>query len=587
MSKYIFEISWEIANKVGGIYTVLATKAKYVKEFYGKNYFVIGPYLGAKSQNDFKILSIPREFENIIKNLQKQGIIVYYGEWLVEGSPHGFLIDFQRFLHEINSIKYDLWQKFGIDSLRTGKDYDEPVAWSKAVSLFIKELTNQEEFRNSIFHFHEWLAGVGLLLAKDITQKKIFTTHATVLGRSLASTGINFWSEISTLDPLKLAYDFHVEAKHLIEQNSAKFADILTTISSVTALEVEYFLKRKVDFILPNGIDLSKFPTFEEIATQHSKNRDSILNFILYFFSPYLQKHCPIRNSLIFFLSGRKEIKNKGFDIALLALGQLNKILKEKNIDINIYVFVFIPDAIIDVDHSILENLITYKGLENYLEDIIDEIRSRILHSLIHQRKIEGEKLLKKEELLEIQKILSKIKREKEAPLTTHLVSPDNEFLKLFRQAGLNNYEEDKVKVIFYPIYLSSTDGFLNLNYYDAINGCHLGIFPSFYEPWGYTPLETLAAGVMAITTDLTGFASYVEEKKLLAKESPGLWIIKRKNKKDEEVISELTQVFLKIATMGRAERIQNKYEARRLASHFDWRVLVKNYIDMYESKIF
>jgi glycogen(starch) synthase len=584
MSKYIFEISWEIANKVGGIYTVLSSKSKYLKDFYGKNYFVIGPYLGAKSQGDFRILQAPKEFEEIIDNLQKQGIIVYYGEWLVEGYPHGFLIDFQKFLHEINSIKYELWQKFAIDSLRTGRDYDEPVAWSKAVSLFIKELVKKDEFQNSIFHFHEWLAGAILLLANEIKQKKIFTTHATILGRTLAGSGINFWSEISTLDPLKLAYDFHIEAKYLIEKNSAKFADILTTISSITAFEVECFLKRKVDAILPNGIDLSKFPTFEEISTAHRKNKDLILNFILYFFSPYFQKSCPVKNSLIFFLSGRKEIKNKGFDIAILALGRLNQLLKEKNLNINIHVFVFVPDEIVDINHYILENLITYKGLENYLDELSDEIRSRLLHSLIHQRPIDGEKLFDQEEFLEIQKILGKIKKEKEIPLSTHIVAENNEFLQLFRKAELLNKEEDKVKVIFYPIYLSSTDGFLNLNYYDAINGCHLGIFPSFYEPWGYTPLETLAAGVMAITTDLTGFASYIEENKLLIKETPGLWILKRRNKTDEEVIQELTETFFKIATMERAERIQNKYEARRLASHFDWRELVKNYIKLYES---
>jgi len=583
MSKYIFEISWEIANKVGGIYTVLATKAKYLKNYYGRNYFVIGPYLGAKSQSDFRILKPPVEFQEIIDNLQTKGIIVYYGEWLVEGSPYGFLIDFQRFLHEINSIKYDLWQNFGIDSLRAGRDYDEPVAWSKAVSLFLKELATKDEFQNSIFHFHEWLSGPALLFINDLKQKKIFTTHATILGRTLAGAGINFWSELSTLDPLKLAYDFGIEAKYLVEKNSARFADVLTTISNVTALEVENFLKRKVDRILPNGIDLSKFPTFEEIANLHSKNRNSILDFILYFFSPYLQKSCPTKNSLIFFISGRKEIRNKGFDIAILSLGKLNQILKERNSNLNIYVFVFVPDEVIDVNHQILENLITYRGLENYLQEINDEIRSRLLHSLIHQSPIETEKLLDEKELLEIQKILGKIKKDSKVPLSTHLISENNEFLQLFRQANLNNYEDDKVKIIFYPIYLSSTDGYLNLNYNDAINGCHLGIFPSFYEPWGYTPIETLAAGVMAITTDLTGFASYVEEKKLLTKETPGLWIIKRKNKNDNEVIEELTETFLKIALMERAERIQNKYEARRLAGYFDWNELIKNYLNLYE----
>jgi len=583
MNKYIFEISWEIANKVGGIYTVLSSKAKYIKNFYGKNYFVIGPYISNVSQENFKILSIPHEFEEIKNNLEKQGVKIYYGEWLVESYPHGFLIDFQKFLNEINLIKYELWEKFKIDSLRTGKDYDEPVVWSKAVSLFIKELVKNEEFKNSIFHFHEWLAGAALLLSSEIKQKKIFTTHATILGRTLAGANINFWDDIYNLDPLKLSYDFNIEAKYLIEKNSAKFADIFTTISNITAIEAEHFLKRKIDAILPNGIDLAKFPTFEEIATSHKQNKKIILNFLLYFFSPYFQKYCPIRNSLIFFLSGRKEIKNKGFDIAILSLGKLNQILKDKNMNVNIYVFVFVPDEIIDINHNILENLIIYKSLETYLENINEEIISRLLHSLIHQRPIEGEKLLNQDELLEIQRILSKIKKENNIPLSTHIVNNNNEFLQLFSKANLLNQEEDKVKVIFYPIYLSSTDGFLNLNYYDMVNGAHLGIFPSFYEPWGYTPLETLAAGVMALTTDLTGFASYVEENKLLNKDIPGLWILKRKNRKDEEVIQECTEILFKIVNLDRSERIQNKYEARRLASYFDWKELVKNYIKLYE----
>ncbi len=578
MSKSVFEISWEVANKVGGIYTVLSTKAKYIKSYFNKHYFVIGPYLGGKSQLDFHILSPPKEFEEVINNLQKQGVIVYYGEWMVEGKPQGFLIDFQKYLHHINTLKYELWEKFGIDSLRTGRDYDEPIAWSKAVSDFIKELINHG-FQESIFHFHEWLSSGAILFNKDLNLKTIFTTHATVLGRSLSGAGINFWEE--TINPEKIAYNLGIEAKHMVEKVSAKYCRYLTTVSHITALEIEKLLERRVDFILPNGIDLSKFPTFEEISAEHKKNKSQILEFILYFFSPYLKKHCPIKNSLIFFISGRKEIKNKGFDISIFALGKLNRFLKEKNIDKNIYLFVFVPDEIIDVNHQVLENLITYRSLEDYLENLQEEIRSRLLHLLIHQKEIKN--LFDKDEELEIQRILKRISTNEKAIFSTHLLPQNNEFLTLLSQAGLNNEEEDKVKVILYPIYLSSSDGFLNLNYYDVINGCHLGIFPSFYEPWGYTALETLAAGVMAITTDLTGFASYVKEMNLLNPETPGLWILNRKSRKDEEVIEDLTNLFLKIIQMPRVERIQNKYEARRLASHFDWQELVKNYFKIYQ----
>lgn len=584
MSKYLFEISWEIGNKVGGIYTVISSKAKYIKNFLERNYFVIGPYLKNKDQNEFRFMSLPREFQAISESLNKKGIKIFFGEWLVEGLPHGFLIDFEKFLGEINSIKYELWEKFGVDSLRSGEDYDQPIAWSKSVSEFIKELKKTANFSNSIIHCHEWLSGAIILFLKDFDLKTVFTTHATVLGRTLSAAEINFWNE--DLDPLKAAYNFGVEAKHLIEKKSAETCTYFTTVSNITSKEAEKFLGRKADFILPNGIDLSKFGTFEEISRTHGKNKKIIFDFILNFFSPYYKNSCPITNSLIFFTSGRKEIRNKGFDILIYALGKLNKILKDTKSKRNIFVFIFVPDEIIDVNHQVLENITLYRGLKEYLEDLQEEIISRIFHALIHQRKIDPEKILTEKEIVEAQRIIKKVKTEGEIPFSMYLLSPQNEFLQLCQKANLKNQEDDNVKIIIYPIYLSSVDNFLNLDYYSAVNGCHLGIFPSLYEPWGYTPLEALANGVISITSDSTGFADYVEEKKLRNKEFPGLFILKRKNRNDKESIEELTEIFLTITNMERSERIQNKYEARRLASCFDWQELVKNYLNLYE-KIF
>ena len=584
MSKYLFEVSWEVANKVGGIYTVLSSKAKYIKEKYGNNYFLIGPYLGAKTENEFHFLQPPSLFGEIISSLQSKGVMVYYGEWLIEGRPQVFLIDFQKYLSEVNYLKYELWVKFGIDSLRTGDDYNYPLAWSRAVSDFFEELTKREEFKNSLVHFHEWLSGFALLFSLNFPLIKIFMTHATVLGRSLAESNFNFWERLTTLDPLNLAYQYQIEAKHLVEKNSAEKADYFVTVSSVVKDEAEAFLKRKVDFLLPNGFDISRFPTFEEISSQHRKNKQAILEFLLYFFSPYYKHSCPVKNSFIFFTSGRKEIRNKGFDVLLKALGLLNKKLKSENSEKNIFFFIFVPDEIKDVNHEVLNNLMVYRGLEEYLNNLKNEIDARLLHAVIHQKfQVETSDLFSREEILEIQRILNQIKKSDRAPLSTHLLPENNDFVRILTNEGLLNREEDKVKVILYPVYLHSADGFLNLNYYDAINGCHLGVFPSYYEPWGYTPLETLAAGVMAITSDLTGFANYLEEKRLLKRDYPGLWILKRKNRRDEEVIQDLADLMLRIIKMERIERIQNKYEARVLASHFNWQEMIKNYLELYD----
>jgi glycogen(starch) synthase len=587
MSRYIFEVSWEVANKVGGIYTVLSSKAKYIKKRYGDFYFLIGPYLGAKNEAEFHFLKPPENFEPIINDLYAKGVMVYYGEWLIEGRPKVFLIDFSKYLTQVNYLKYELWVKFQIDSLRTGDDYNYPLAWSRAVSDFIEEVSKREEFKYSIFHFHEWLSGFALLFSLDLPIIKIFMTHATVVGRTLSSLNFDIWGKLKEIDPLAKAYEHSIEAKHMVEKRSAEKADYFVTISQVVKEEAEIILGRKVDFILPNGFDLSRFPTFEEISSEHRKNKNIILEFLLYLFTPYFKKHCPVENSLIFFTSGRKEIVNKGFDIIIKALSILNEKMKEENISKNIFFFFFVPDEIKDVNHEILNNLIVYKSLEEYFESIKNEINSKILHSLLHKNyNLTLEHIFSSEELLEIQRILNQIKASENVPLSTHILSENNEFIKLFREEGLLNKEEDKVKVLLYPIYLSPADGFLNLNYYEAINGCHLGVFPSYYEPWGYTPLESLAAGVMTITSDLTGFANYLEEKRLIKRDFPGIWILRRRGRKNEEAAKDLAQMMMEIVKMKRIERIQNKYEARVLASHFDWEEMVKNYFEMYEKII-
>jgi len=587
MSKYIFEVSWEVANKVGGIYTVLSSKAKYVKKKYGDFYYLIGPYLGAKNESEFHFLKPPEIFETIINSLYTKGIVVYYGEWLIEGRPKTFLIDCSKYLAQVNYLKYELWVKFQIDSLRTHDDYNYPLAWSRAVSDFIEELSKKEEFKYSIFHFHEWLSGFSLLFSLDFPIIKIFMTHATVLGRTLSSLNFDLWERIKEIDSLGKAYEYGVEAKHMVEKRATEKADYFVTVSQIVKEEAENILGRNVDFILPNGFDLSRFPTFEEISNQHRKNKNVILEFLLYLFTPYYRSHCSIENSLIFFTSGRKEIINKGFDVIIKSLGLLNKRLKEESVDKSVFFFFFVPDEIKDINHEILNNLIVYKSLEEYFESIKNEINSKILHSLLHKNhNLTLEHLFSSEAILEIQRILNQIKTLKEAPLSTHILSENNEFIKLFKQEGLLNKEDDKVKVLLYPIYLNPADGFLNLNYYEAINGCHLGVFPSYYEPWGYTPLETLAAGVMTITSDLTGFANYLEEKRLIKRDFPGIWILKRKGKKSEEVIQDLAEIMIEIVKMKRIERIQNKYEAKVLASHFDWEEMIKHYFEMYDKII-
>jgi glycogen(starch) synthase len=580
MEPILIEISWEVANKVGGIYTVLKEKARYIQEKFKNNYYLIGPFLPNKSFSDFSALPIPYEFEPIIDEVKKFGIDVYYGEWLIESRPKCFLIDYTRFLENINNLKYELWAKYRIDSLRTGDDYNHPIAWCKAVSIFLKCFLDKVP-NKIILHLHEWLSG-SVILFENLQTPSIFTTHATVLGRSMAESGLEFWEHLSIMNPDEEAYKFAVEAKHMVEKMSARKATFFTVISRVLAIEAEHILGRKPDFILPNGIDISKFPTIEEISYAHRVNREIIREFILYFFSPYYR--VELKNSLFYFISGRKEIKNKGIDIFIRSLSELNKKLTDS--DPNIFAFIFVPSEVIDVDHSIFHNLTVYRNLEEKIEDLVPEIKSRLVHFLIHKEKISSETLFSKEEFLEIQKIIKQLKTDSKFPISTHILNPQDEILQLLLSVGLDNRPENKVKVIYYPIYLHRGDGFLNLDYNEAIIGCHVGVFPSFYEPWGYTPLESAISGVITITTDLTGFSDYLQTITYFDKEYPGIYIIERKNKRGAEVVEELSEVLLKIARFSKAERVQNKLEARRLASLCSWDNLISNYFDLYSAAL-
>lgn len=577
MEKLLIEASWEVANKVGGIYTVIKGKAPYIQKNFNEEYYLLGPYIPEVSYLEFSQITPPDIFKDVIEEAEKFGIKVYYGEWLINSRPKCFLIDYSSFLDKVNALKYELWANYRVDSLRTGDDYNHPIAWCRASSIFLKILGEKLSNIPKVLHLHEWLSG-SIILFERLPFVTIFTTHATVLGRAISESGGNLWEKLYSIKPDEEAYKYGVEAKHMIEKITAKKADFFTVISNVLKTEAEIILERKPDFILPNGIDITKFATIEEITYLHRKNRDLIRDFILYFFSPFYK--VEVSKSLLYFISGRKEIRNKGIDIFIRALGELNKKLNEK--DPQIYAFIFVPSETVGPDPLIFNNLNVYRNLEEKIEDLLPEIKGRLVHYLIHKEKIQSETLFSKEEFLEIQHIIKQLKTSKTYPISTHLLKPEDEILSLLKTVGLLNKPEDKVKVIYYPIYLRSGDGFLNLSYEDAISGCHLGVFPSLYEPWGYTPLETALSGIMTITSDTTGFSDYLKTITEFNSEYPGIYFIRRKNRRDIEVVEELSEIMLKIARLSRSARIQNKLEARRIASLCSWDNLIKYYLDLY-----
>ena len=581
---YLFEVSWEICNKVGGIYTVVKSKAAEIMEYYKENYFAIGPFFPEKVAGEFQEKVPSDKLRQVFEKLQKQGIKCHYGNWLIKGEPNTILVDFSGFASKKDEIKTSLWQNFKIDSLNTQYfDFDEPVIWSYAVGKLIEEIKNAFQDKKIVAQFHEWLAGAGLLYLKQNKVKigTVFTTHATILGRTMSFANENLYETFDKINPEKKAYEYGIQAKYLAEKQSALNADVFTTVSEITGLEAEHLLGKKPEVLLPNGLDLKKFPTFEEASIKHRLYRERIKEFLMYYFSPYYS--FDFDNTLLYFLCGRYEFRAKGIDIFIKALAKLNEKLKKDNSKKTIVAFFWVPGNIRSIKTELLESRAFFADIKDGVDDNINQIRNKIIYSIVSKKSITEKNIFDEDFMHENKKKVLKLMKKGNPALSTHdLHDEQNDpIIKSLNEAGLLNKKEDRVKVVFYPIYLTGADGLLDLSYYECMQGSHLGVFPSYYEPWGYTPLEAAALGVSSVTTDLAGFGRYVNEKSVQSK-NPGIFVLKRLGKKDEVVVKELTNSFYYFSNLSKQERIKNKMEAQRLSSLADWDVLIKNYIEAH-----
>ena len=579
----LLEVSWEVCNKVGGIYTVVKSKSAKMVEVYGNNYFMIGPYFASKAIGQFQE-ELPNDVcKAPFEELKKEGIICHFGKWLIEGNPSVILIDFVNYMRRANEIKREMWDWYKIDSLRAPHDYDEPLVWAYAVGMLIEKMASSFASKKIVGHFHEWLSGAGILYLKKKRAiiGTVFTTHATVLGRTLANSNIDLYNVWSRINPEQEVYKYNVEAKHGVERNSAAFADVFTTVSEITGMEASYFLKKKPDVLLPNGLDISKFPTFEEIIIKHKLQRDRIREFMLYYFFPYYT--FDPKETLIYFIAGRYEFHDKGIDIYIKALGKLNEKLKQSNSKKTIVAFIWVPANFRNIKPELLENKTLYQDIKDVLEEVVDDVEKNIISSFVADKKIQKENLFDEDFLAEMKIRVSRFVKKGFPPISTHDLYDGNDMvMKAINFANLKNTESDPVKIVYYPIYLSGADGLLNLNYYEAMQGSHLGIFPSYYEPWGYTPLEAGALGVSSVTTDLAGFGRFFCSE-CMQTDTPGIFVLKRLNRNDEEVVNDLVEIMEKFAQLTKEKRTANKLQARQTASLADWRIFISNYTDAHE----
>ncbi|OIP98221.1 hypothetical protein AUK40_01825 [Candidatus Wirthbacteria bacterium CG2_30_54_11] len=583
-----FEVSWEAANKVGGIYTVIKSKARQMKKHY-KDYYLIGPYIAGKSELDVEFEDTPRDLVPVFREMEKQKIKCRYGRWMIESEPKVILIDAGGIIEDKDAWKKLWWESYGIDSLRGAWDFEEPMLWASAAGILIEKIAATEPGKNIVAQCHEWMAGFALLWLKLQKAKvgTVFTTHATMLGRSIAGSGRDLYAELDTMDPKKEAYGCNIESKFTTEYACAQTSDAFTTVSATTAMEAEKILGRKPDVLVLNGLDSDEFPVMEDLAVLHRQTRDKMRDFFSYYFFPYEGQYFDLEETLAFFMVGRYEYRNKGMDVYLEALGQLNETMKKEKTAKRVVAFIWVPAGIERTRAEIIESKNYYYHLRTTIRKYSDMIFTNLSNKLLSREKLTPKNILPEEFFSAVKKDVWKFQRKGCPPSSTHVLTNETQdtVMRELKRLGLDNGPEDFVKVIFYPVYLDGNDGFLNLSYYDAMAACHLGVFPSYYEPWGYTPIESAAMGVPAVTTDLAGCGMYLDEK-LKDQKDPGIWIVKRKGRSYSQVVDSLYTVFHDYVHLDHSERGERKIAAKKAVELTDWKQLIDNYIEAHNIAI-
>ena len=538
---HIIEVSWEVCNKVGGIYTVLSTRAKTILTKTNAQLVFIGPELWKDVENplfkeDKRLLAGWR------KKATEEGLAIRIGRWNIPGEPIAVLVDFTSYYNIKNEIYADAWNLFAVDSLHAYGDYDEASMFSFAAARvaesYYKHVVAKEAKKGNepkvIYQAHEWMTGLGALFLKHWIPSiaTIFTTHATSIGRSIAGNMKPLYDYMSGYNGDQMASELNMESKHSIEKQSAHRVDCFTTVSEITDVECTQLLEKPADVILVNGFEDDFVPKGAAFTAKRKEARKVMLNV-----AGKLLGQEFADDTIIVSTGGRYEFRNKGIDILLESLKRL---ADEPTLDRDVLAFINVPAWVKGPRKDLQERL------ESPLNSVTPLETSVISHELYNM--------------------------------------DDDKALSMMSAIGLDNNPNSRVKVIFVPCYLNGNDGIFNMPYYDLLPGDDLAVYPSYYEPWGYTPLESVAFHVPTITTDLAGFGLWANSLKgEYSQLEDGVKVVHRTDSNWNEAADEIKNTILAFTKMDDKLVADLRRRAAAIAKKALWDKFVKYYLEAYD----
>ena len=568
----LFEASWEVCSQTGGIYTVLRSKAPAAVSRWGDNYQLIGPYHEAAARVEFEPAPLDGPVGAAVEVLRQRGVEIHTGRWLITGRPRVILINVRSAFARLSEWKYFLWNDHGINYPENDWQVDEHVAFGYLVADLLRAVRDRTGSQPLLGHFHEWQAAVAIpvLRHRQVPVATVFTTHATLVGRSLSAANVDLYDWLPMIDGEAVANQHQFIHRFRLEKAAAATADIFTTVSGITALEAEQFLGRKPDVLTPNGLNVERFSAPYQFQNLHRENKELIHEFVMgHFFPSYT---FDLDRTLYIFTAGRYEYRNKGFDVVIESLYQLNQRLKADPQGVTVICFIIAPAPYRNLNVVALNRQAMFHELRETCESIKEDMGRRLFQTIAHGRMPNMEDLLDEFAMVRLKRMGYAWRQGPPPTIVTHDLTDDggDQVLNHLRHRNLLNWPDDPVKVVFHPQFITSTSPVLGLEYDQFVRGCNLGVFPSYYEPWGYTPMECVIRGIPAITSDLSGFGAYAMNH-FPDHDDNGIFVAHRRGATFASTASQVTSWLYALTRMSRRERIGLRNRVESHAEHFDW----------------